>query len=99
MLITKLNPQNPDFAESDGSGGKAKKQTEFVLSKQPTFLAKQAFTNFFNRIKLKGKFAPFFESFIVRKSLFCGKSRDEFSFSIIKDSTARCCPCYKIEDI
>ena len=24
MLITKLNPQNQDFAESEGSGGKAK---------------------------------------------------------------------------
>ncbi len=60
MLITKLNPQNPDFAESEGSGGGAKKQTEFVLSKQPTFRAKQAFTNLFNRIKSKGNFAPFF---------------------------------------
>ena len=37
-----------------------KKQTEFVLSKQPTSRAKQAFTNLFNRIKLKGNFAPFF---------------------------------------
>ena len=46
MLITKLNPQNPDFAESEGSGEKAKKQTEFVLSKKPTSRAKQAFTNF-----------------------------------------------------
>ena len=42
MLITKLNPQNLDFAESEGSGGGAKKQTEFVLSKQPTFRAGDA---------------------------------------------------------
>ena len=48
------------FAESEGSGEKAKKQAEFVLSKKPTSRAKQAFTNLFNRIKLKGNFAPFF---------------------------------------
>ena len=42
MLITKLNPQNPDFAESEGSGEKAKKQTEFVLSKKPTSRARDA---------------------------------------------------------
>ena len=42
MLITKLNPQNPDFAESEGSGEKAKKQTEFVLSKQSTSRARDA---------------------------------------------------------
>ena len=46
MLITKLNPQNPDFAESEGSGGKAKKQTKFVLSKKPTFRAKAGFHEF-----------------------------------------------------
>ena len=75
MLITKLNPQNPDFAESEGSGGKAKKQTEFVLSKKPTSRAKAGFHEFFNRIKLKGNFAPFFETLKIRKSVFCGKSR------------------------
>ena len=42
MLITKLNPQNPDFAESEGSGGKAKKQAEYVLSKKPTSRARDA---------------------------------------------------------
>ena len=42
MLITILNPQNPDFAESEGSGEKAKKQTEFVLSKKPTSRARDA---------------------------------------------------------
>ena len=36
------SPQNPDFAESEGSGGKAKKQTVFVLSKQPTSRAGDA---------------------------------------------------------
>ena len=54
MLITKLNPQNPDFAESEGSGGKAKKQTEFVLSKQPTFRAGDA-----RKSSLFRRYAPY----------------------------------------
>ena len=54
MLITKLNPQNPDFAESEGSGGGAKKQTEFVLSKQPTFRAGDA-----RKSSLLSRYAPY----------------------------------------
>ena len=47
------------------------------MSKQPTSRAQQAFTNFFNRIKLKGKFAPFFETFIIRKILILRKVEEK----------------------
>ena len=33
MLITKLNPQNPDFAESEGSGGKTKNKRSLFRAK------------------------------------------------------------------
>ena len=40
-IINYLNlikiPQKPDFAESEESGDKTKEQTQFVLSKKPTF--------------------------------------------------------------
>ena len=61
FITNKWNPQNPDFAESEGNGEKAKKQTEFALSKKPTSRAQAGFHEFFfNRIKSKGNFAPFF---------------------------------------
>ena len=47
FITNEWNPQNPDFAESEGSGEKAKKQTEFALSKQPTSRAQAGFHEFF----------------------------------------------------
>ena len=42
----------------------------------PPFV-KASFHEFFNRIKLKGKFAPFFETFIIRKILILRKVEEK----------------------
>ena len=47
------------------------------MSKKPNSRAKAGFHEFFNRIKLKGKFAPFFETFIIRKILILRKVEEK----------------------